>query len=322
VFIVYVPAINRHEVTRECVENMAKTVSDKENFLLLIIDNESTEPYTKEEFSDLDIRLDVIRNDEAKSCYYSITQADAYRRGLQESSDEDIVAFIHNDLLIYEQGWDIRIRKSFEADPLLKLIGFAGSNEVCSRGGRGLGTVTNFTSTPPLFRGASWEHAGGLTTDLVPAVSLDSLAMIFRVTALPLLDIDETISPCHFYDKIWTLKIVSKGHRAAILGIQVEHVGSQTSGEIVFAHQCQRWCKENGIEVDPNNQASDGGGAVYRESEKRYFSEFGPSGYIPCRVDMQYNVQSHIGVPTYPSWYPNVEIHNIPMEERIQKGLI
>src|SRR2546429_656565 len=56
----------------------------------------------------------------------------------------DTVAYLHNDMMVRESGWDQRILAAFDKDPKLALVGFLGSNEIDGAGGRGLGTASSY----------------------------------------------------------------------------------------------------------------------------------------------------------------------------------
>ena len=68
-------------------------------------------------------------------------------------------------------------RDAFARDAQLGLLGFVGSSEIDSAGGRGLGTMLNFQG---IGLGTSAEQHGRRMTDLQPAAVLDGCALIFR----------------------------------------------------------------------------------------------------------------------------------------------
>src|SRR5437667_2104715 len=45
---------------------------------------------------------------------------------LYEESHEDILAFLHDDVLIHEHGWDERVLQEFD-DPQIAIAGFGGA---------------------------------------------------------------------------------------------------------------------------------------------------------------------------------------------------
>jgi hypothetical protein len=111
--------------------------------------------------------------------------------------------------------------------------------------------------------------------------------MAFRNSLIPELGIDENIVPAHFYDKILPMRAVEKDYHAAILGVEIDHLGGTTLvGEPSFDTDMRRWCIEHGVEPGEN-----AGLAVYLEAENRWLSEFrDQKQMIPSRVDEDYRV--------------------------------
>ena len=150
-----IPVVNQVALTTECVESIVGTVSSPSDFFCVTIDNGSTPAYQ----GNL-----VIRNEVNRGYYYPLKQ-------LYDTFPEaDLIALVHNDVLFYERGWDMRLRASFIKDPKLGLVGFAGSAQIDAAGGRGTGTMMN-------FRGAQGQQPGQVfaSPDLSqPALSIRS----------------------------------------------------------------------------------------------------------------------------------------------------
>ena len=118
---------------------------------------------------------------------------------------------MHNDLILYEKGWDKRAEAAFEINVKLGLIGLCGSREVDERGGRGAYTVCNFMGREirvgdKVYKGQD-ASAGTHIDGFEPAIVLDSLFMLFRRDVIPHLvaanEKWENITLAHFYDRIW-----------------------------------------------------------------------------------------------------------------------
>lgn len=299
-FVLYIPVVNQHELTRECLENLNKTVRERDDFVALVIDNGSDIPYDRTEFEGLDICVELIRNEENLSGYYTILQAQEWLEKNTQPDPRHLIGFMHNDVFVYEPGWDVRVKQSFAGDPLLSLVGFCGSNEVCDRGGRGGGTMCFFDGR----RGQAQHHTGKRVTGLHAAAILDSLTMIFRASVVPTLGVDETIAPAHFYDKIWCMKLIDRGERVAVLGVQIDHLGGQTSVGVPQVTQAAvKWCDRYGIGYKKDEPAT-AAQAVYLEAERRMFAEFAPKGIIPSYVDDNYQLRRNTGQPTWPAPSP------------------
>lgn len=299
-FVLYIPVVNQHELTRECVGYLNETVEDKKDFMVLLIDNGSDVPYTLSEFEGLDIPITIINNTENLSGYYVILQAEKFLKDNYAINSQNLIGFMHNDVFVYERGWDIRVKSEFQKDLRLALVGFCGSDEVCDRGGRGGGTMCYFDGR----KGQKQANTGKRVTDLKPALILDSLTMIFRANVIPFLKVDETICPAHFYDKIWSMRLADMGFHVGVMGIQIDHLGGMTSVlEAKYYEAAAKWCDKFGIGYDKTQPAT-AGQAVYLEAERRMFEEFAPRGLIPSRVDNGWFIFRMFGKAQYPAPSP------------------
>jgi GT2 family glycosyltransferase len=281
-FVLCIPALDTHDLTHQTILHLNETVVDKNGFIALVVDNDSEVPYDLSEFSGTNLRIEIIRNTENKGNFYPLLQADMWVKTHFPSDRDHIVGVMHNDVFIYEKGWDLRVRDAFWKDEKLGALGFCGSNEVCERGGRGGGTMCYFDG-----RAGQSPNTGRRIIGLHPALIFDALCMIFRSSVLPILKIDDSITLMHFYDRIWPLRLVDAGYHVAVLGVQIDHVGGRTSPKHNI--DAAKWCKKYGI---PYNEADIGsaGHAVYLEAERRMFEEFAPKGLIPSFIDANYNV--------------------------------
>lgn len=253
-----IPVLNKKEVTDECISYLVKSVQAEDDFHLEVIDNASDEPYVLPE--DLPFGASVLRNEENKGFYYPIVQLE------ERYPDVDVIAVMHNDVFIYEFGWDERLRFFFEDDPKLGVVGFCGSDEVDILGGRGGGTMCNFNGS----RGQLQEHTGKRIRDLQAALILDSMFMAFAKGVIPQIGIPENVPPAHFWDKILPMRAVEHDWHVAVLGIDIDHLGGTTLvAEPRFETDMRAWCAK--WDIDPGQNA---GMAVYLEAERQWLSEY------------------------------------------------
>lgn len=187
------------------------------------------------------------------------------------------------------------MKESFDGDSKLGLVGLCGSWEADSHGGRGGGTMC-------FFRGekGQTQDAGMRIYDLRPAILLDSLFMMFRRSAIPDLKIDENVAPCHFYDKIWSCRMIEAGWKVAVLGSEIDHIGGQTAVlEASYNDAARDWCIAQGIDyfnhkTNLTNEVVVGenpGLAVYLEAERRFLTEYRDTKRLfPCVVDLDWNI--------------------------------
>jgi len=275
--ILGIPVIDQHGLTQQTLRSLTQTVSDPTHFTVVIVDNNSDEPYKEENFKDLPFQVFVITNKKNVGYYYPLL--DLYNR-----FPDELIGLVHNDIIFYEKGWDVRLKRYFQGDAKLGLVGLCGSNMVDILGGRGPNTMC-------FFRGekGQTQSAGRRITDLQPACLLDSLFMMFNRNVIPALKIDNKIAPCHFYDKIWSLRTIESGYRVGVLGSEVDHIGGMTAcGVEKFKLDSEKWLDEVGVKYD--KEKLDPRTAVYNEAERRFLTEYREQKkMIPGIVNVYYD---------------------------------
>jgi hypothetical protein len=148
-----------------------------------------------------------------------------------EHTTEPILAYLHDDLLIYERGWEQRVLKEFD-DAKVGLVGIAGAL------GHG---------HPDLYHGPyylprlarqnflsnlrDWQiHGERLTAERTVAV-LDGMAVIVRRELLDKLGgwpVDSDLG-YHLYTE-WLCCMAHRwGYKIRLVGIEAEHLGGKTS---------------------------------------------------------------------------------------------
>lgn len=281
--ILVMPVMDGHEWTQRTVRSMEETVSGG-RFALVVWDNGSEVPYTREEFEGLPFSYSVCR---------SVGNAGYYAPLFEGWEDEDeLVGLVHNDLFFHELRWNERVERAFAEDDRLGVAGFVGSYEVDEHGGRGAGTMCNFREKDAHGNVIGQpQTAGELIHGLRPSLVLDSLFMLFRASALVDIDSDADDLPlAHFYDKIWPLRLVEANWRVGTLGVEVSHWGGITCVlNQRYVADCKRWCWERGVREVPND---DWQLQMYREAERRLLSEHKTSGgLIPSRINLDWSVR-------------------------------
>lgn len=216
--------------------------------------------------------------------------------GMKNTTSE-IVAFLHSDLIIDEQGYDARIVNEFVNRPSLGLIGFVGSNEIDHNGGRGGGTTSNFlgkTYIPEageagyMFTGSPAEAHGMRNAGFTDAAVVDGCAMVIRRDAWKEIGFRENFPPHHFYDRLISTQMLEKGFKVGVLGIGCDHLGGQTvSKEQRYPDMAEEWCRKN-VKPDRfvgNPPAYSWDLTVYREAEFQWLREYRDRKHIvPTRV--------------------------------------
>ncbi|HUV09938.1 MAG TPA: glycosyltransferase [Acidimicrobiia bacterium] len=261
------PVYQNHLLTAEAVTALAATVDTSSPFELVIVDNGSPSPYKASDYP-TPFPVRVIRNERNEGNFWPLRQ-------VADASTDDIVATMHNDLLIYQPGWNVRLEAAFAADPMLGLVGFAGDDEIGADGQR-VSTMSNLRGT----RGhASAEAIGTRITGLRPAAAVDGLFMAFRRRVLEVVTLERTMPPAHYFDFIWSAQALRAGWRVATLGIEADHVGWSTEGRLSaeLDAEWRGWCADVGL--DPGDDPM----AVIRERGARDWRWL-RGRYWPCRV--------------------------------------
>lgn len=269
-----VPVVDNHALTQRFLKSLIDTTSDPDQLTVVLFDNGSELPYKDLFLFTFPFKVVLVRSEVNRGFYRPITDLE------QEATSADIVALCHNDLIFYEKGWDRRLRQAFIDKGNLGMIGFCGSNEVDDRGGRGGGTMMNFKGE----NGALAEHTGRRVTDLQPAVVLDSLFMAMRQPVVRVLGVDDNIALNHFGDRVWPLRAIENGWHVGVLGIEIDHMGGQTTVLVPKIEEDSRlWLEQHHIEIPEGVTAAT---AVYLESERRYLTEYRDQKHmIPARVN-------------------------------------
>lgn len=179
---------------------------------------------------------------------------------LYEQSTEEILCFMHDDVLVRERGWDERVMKEFD-DPAVGLVGFGG--------GRWHGLPELYKvpyKLQNLIRGNYRSNSddaevhGERFTGSCDVAVLDGYCLIVRRGLLDRAGGWSTIgSGCDFFTYDYALSGWARrlGYRIRVVGIRVHHRGGQTSltkSEITSQEaydRSHRWYFENFRDVMP-----------------------------------------------------------------------
>jgi hypothetical protein len=274
--ILGVPVLNGHEQTRQFIEYLTPTIVAPQDFHLIVIDNASDPPYSKDELPVVPFELSILRNKQNLGFYTPIQQL----YDIESLQDHDIIAVAHNDVTFWEIGWDERLRDFFDDDDL-GLVGLCGSDEIDLAGGRGGGTMCHFRGE----RGQLQEHTGLRITGLEPALILDSLFMAFIRDVIPHMKINDKMPLAHFMDKLLPVRAIRAGYKVAVAGIEIDHMGGQTIvAEPRFEEDAKRWCDEQGLPL----ANGDGGLTMYLEAELRFKAEC--ADLLPSKINKDWEV--------------------------------
>ena len=138
-----IPVVEGHDLTRALLDSLGATVTGG-NFKVLIIDNASKKSYSIYEKYDYNFEVRTVGLATNQGYYQPLKLlADEY-------PDEELIGLIHNDMVIYERGWNERMEQCFKDDDKLALVGLCGSSEIDERGGSGGGVWPRTAKSVPV----------------------------------------------------------------------------------------------------------------------------------------------------------------------------
>lgn len=297
---VVIGILNQFKLSGLCLENLLNNAN--EPLELILIDDGSDYQvrdwiHLKDFLENLE-DVKVYRNERPTGSYYIM------KRGF-ELSEGDIIAFFHSDLIVWEQGWDRRVKEVFEKNEKLGLVGFIGSTEIDSFGGRGMGTISNFQGREiEGYKGSRAEIHGGRIMDFRLGAVVDGCSMIFRKKYLEEIGFRDDFPPHHFYDRLFSCQVLEKGYQVGILGIACDHISGQVVNQEKKYHEMVgEWLRErykspeewverfrdwfvndlnpNKGKVPHNNDAW-----AYMEAERQFLTEYrDQKHFIPLKVE-------------------------------------
>ncbi len=291
--ILAMPVVDFHQMTETMLEHLAKSVRTDSPFKVVIVDNGSDAPYRQADYEGkYPFEVDVINYKKNRGFYYPLIE-------IFEEYSDPLIGLVHNDLMIYEEGWNKRMADAFEADPKLGLVGLTGSRELDNLGGRGAGTMCYFRGAEVkvgdvTYTGQSQE-AGQRIMGVEPAVVLDSLFMMFRREVIPHLVTGyekwENLTLAHFYDRIWPCRTIEAGYRVAVMGVECDHIGGiTTTGNERYRQDCIDWLRERELPFDnPETE-------MYLIAERRFLNEYKEQKhFLPAIIDSNWDIRHLYG---------------------------
>jgi glycosyltransferase involved in cell wall biosynthesis len=278
---VLLPVMDSHDITNTAIDHLIANAAGK--LEIIVVDNGSNEVYSYDgeykastEYSGFNeplIDLVVIPNQINVAGYGALLQ-------VLDLASNDIILWMHNDVLIHESGWDTRIIEAFNNDPLLGIAGFFGGYGVAGNGGR-IGSMGNMLGK---VWGTPQRMHGDVMTGIYPAAVFDSLAIIINRKIFKSLAIDHNkVPPHHWNDRILPLLFLDAGYHAATIGIAFDHKGGVSSLGDKYRELAERWSREQGLEM-----VKDWDYTFYSAGE-RYFRELGKKRF-PVTVRRDYSV--------------------------------
>jgi len=182
-------------------------------FELVVIDNGSR-PDVREYFDSLKNRVEIQyeRNEKNLGPIKAVNQGIALAR-------YSYVIAIHNDVVIMERGWLDKIKKCFESDPGVGLIGLAGRTEIYR---------TGCVNEDTLKHGLQNEDLNPpMREETADVAVVDGLCLAMRRELLDKVKgFDEQYGYMHCYDLDLSLQSIEAGFRNVIVKIEAMHIGN------------------------------------------------------------------------------------------------
>ncbi len=248
---------NQLQDTKQVWGCIKQNISDKENTELLVIDNGSTDG-TKEWLERFifpyfpDHRL--IRNEENLGVIPALNQVWKNAKG-------EVVACVHNDLLIYEPGWDKRVLDLFERRPRCGLCGFFGAKGMGADGGR-INCHCNFLEA---------ELHAERDTGETRVLMFDGISLIWRKQMMDEVGgFDEGYVYHHRYDLDISLTSHYAGWENWFLGVAVHHLNGVTANRPDYQAWAEKKMGTTGFKGDL---------AIYTKNNARFLEKW--RGKIP-----------------------------------------
>jgi glycosyltransferase involved in cell wall biosynthesis len=223
----------------------------------LIIDNGSSDPVEDFFYHTLKPkRLEYVKNGSNVGMVATYNQ-------IFSLIQTDIVAILHNDVFIFEKGWDKRVVTYFETINRLGSLGFFGA--------QGVGTIGERIQDPEFpgqMAGISHmleasQHGLDMQEAYRPCAILDGFAMVFNMHMIKQAGgLDTRYHYHHLYDRDLPLTSLSLGYKNIVVNVPCHH----QSGVTANRHQYQAW-------IDSQLKMKSGGDQWTHEENSKLFAK-------------------------------------------------
>jgi GT2 family glycosyltransferase len=225
-FVVCVPVLNQKETTIAML-NYFRSRENRGDIDYIIIDNGSTEPAARWIMGHLPTNAKVIRNETNVGLPKALNQAMALNEALIHA---DYVFCTHNDVMMYEQGWDQKLQDFLNNTDNVGVAGFFGA--------LGIGVPYIYQAPYEMNQLVRVATISGNRCKLNPAVHhqahfyneysrcavLDGFALITEKS----LRFDESFGEHHMYDNDICLQAIDRGFDNYVINMDVDHLGGRT----------------------------------------------------------------------------------------------
>jgi GT2 family glycosyltransferase len=174
---------------------------------------------------------------------------------IYESTTEPIIAYLHDDLVIYEHGWDQRVLREFD-DPTVGLVGFAGGKgHFLPQAYMMHFHIPNMIRRNFMSNLRDAEKHGTRFTGECDAAVLDGIALFVRRSVLDAWGgwpLDKPVG-YFLYSENLCCEVRRQGLRIRLVGVDADHLGGKSSGTpLPYRYEEEhRYLWEHGRDVLP-----------------------------------------------------------------------
>ncbi len=168
---------------------------------------------------------------------------------------EPILAYIHDDVVIHERGWDQRVLREFD-DPQVGLVGFAGGRgHFLPQAYQQPFHIPNMIRRDFISNMRDAEKHGKRFTGECDVAVLDGLALFVRRSVLDAWGgwpLDKPVS-YFLYSENLCCEVRRQGMRIRLVGVDCTHLGGKSSGTpLPYSYEEEhRYLWENSKDVLP-----------------------------------------------------------------------
>lgn len=261
-----VPCLGGVARLKSCVASLVTSLSFPEATELLLLDQDPEDcwgPWAKEYLTRKVGLVNVInsRHNVGLPLAHSMLQAAA-------ASTSTVIAYFHNDVLIYERGWDDRVLSLFDENDKIGVVGFAGARGIGANGSR-----NEFWSNM-----LEAEIHGSRGDGVLPVAMLDGFSLICSRAMLREAGWDCKYPIHHYYDYDICTAAHLAGWRNLLCGVSCHHLSGITNSFPKYNQQADALTGAG---------PGQGGFVLLEQARQRYLSKF--RGHLPLFVNDWYN---------------------------------
>ena len=287
---VVVPYLNGLDDSKGAMGLLKYVTSPETEYV--IIDNGSTDPV--EDFFTKIIkpkRMNYIRNEE------NIGMIKTQQQGYEGASG-DVIAFLHNDVFIYDTQWTQKVIDAFTNDSKLGALGFFGA-QGCGPLGERIqdvrypGQMAGWSNLLEAEKhGMRLETPRGLEYALQPCAIFDGLCMIFRKEMLDKAGgFDNRYIFHHLYDRSAALQSLATGYHNAVINISCHHWGGMTANRSEYQNWINKQLPEHANYIRPGETNVIGADMWTHDENSRKFKQIWED-VLPLYVEDDYSFRT------------------------------